>query len=241
MIKAQLKKLYRGLSITAPTGNNAFSYAQRTHKSIWVPPLREGTPDDLQPGEEIVFCEIEDGEEKACRGLKHFIQWQVAGKEIFIFDNHNHAFFFWCRLYQQRGRLPYVLHVDQHRDMREPRDKPPPDLLNNLQSAFDYCNYQLNVGNFIVPALQCGLIPDVKIVDSSATLEQEYARPFVLDLDIDFFAPELDYLGLEKKHKRVVQWLQDAEAVTIATSPFFMDQSNAIAIVKQLCEEAFGR
>ncbi len=241
MIKAQLRKLYQGFPITTPTGNNAFSHAQRKHKAIWVPPLREGTADDLQPGNEIVFCEIEEGVEKACRGLKHFVHWQVAEKDIFIFDNHNHAFFFWCWLYQKWGSLPFILHVDQHRDMREPENKPPADLLSNLQSAFDYCNYQLNVGNFIIPALESGLIPDVKIVDSSATLEQEYEPPFILDLDIDFFAPELDYMGMEKKQRRVVQWLQDAEAVTIATSPFFMDQSNAITIVKQLCKEAFGK
>ncbi len=46
----------------------------------------------------------------------------------------------------------------------------------------------------------------------------------VLNLDLDIFAPELDFIPEEKKIRLIRNLLQKADYVTIATSPYFIDQ-----------------
>ena len=46
----------------------------------------------------------------------------------------------------------------------------------------------------------------------------------VLNLDIDIFAPELDHIPEYKKVKIIKNLLQKVKYVTIATSPYFIDQ-----------------
>lgn len=50
------------------------------------------------------------------------------------------------------------------------------------------------------------------------------AENSVLNLDIDIFAPELDYINPEKKIRIIRNLLKKCQLVTIATSPFFIDQ-----------------
>jgi hypothetical protein len=46
----------------------------------------------------------------------------------------------------------------------------------------------------------------------------------ILNLDLDIFAPELDHISAEKKVKIIKNLLKRAKYVTIATSPFFIEQ-----------------
>lgn len=46
----------------------------------------------------------------------------------------------------------------------------------------------------------------------------------VLNLDLDIFATELDHIPEEKKMKIITNLLKKVKYVTIATSPFFIDQ-----------------
>lgn len=46
----------------------------------------------------------------------------------------------------------------------------------------------------------------------------------VLNLDLDFFAPEMDFIDDEKKLKCIRNLLPKVRCVTIATSPYFIDQ-----------------
>ncbi len=47
-------------------------------------------------GDEIVFEEVENGQIISCKGLKHFVRIEkTLFPEMVIFDNHNHALFFW--------------------------------------------------------------------------------------------------------------------------------------------------
>ena len=59
------------------------------------------------------------------------------------------------------------------------------------------------------------------------------SQPYILDIDLDFRAPEMGNQissGLEK----VQQLIQKAEAVTIATSPYFLEQKLAIDVIKKI-------
>ena len=233
-----LQKFYCGFEITEATGNNAFSYSLRKNKSIWVPRLIEGTLADVESGEKIVFSEIEDGIEKNRHGLRKFVYFPFQGKDVFIFDNHNHAFFFWFAGYLQgkikAGQL--LIHIDQHSDMRAPAEEQPFVLAPkpDLKTVFNYTNYVLNVGNFIRPALNAGLFSAVRIVDSTARFEQPVPAHFVLDIDLDIFSKEMAYLADTMKINKIRRYIEQASFITIATSPFFIDQQTAFEKLRRL-------
>ncbi len=46
----------------------------------------------------------------------------------------------------------------------------------------------------------------------------------VLNIDLDIFARELDHISEKKKMKIITNLLKKVKYVTIATSPFFIDQ-----------------
>ncbi len=234
----QTKALYTGFYIDRPQGNNAFSYHKRKNKRIFVPALQESAIERISLGEKIVFSEVENGKEYNRCGLKNFIYSYVNGTHIFIFDNHNHAFFFWMLGYLQgaieKGRE--LVHIDQHSDMREPQ-RYYPNILNekiSLVDVFEYTNYMLNVGNFIKPALNCGLFSAVKIIDSSETFERRPYGDFVLDIDMDIFSDDMRYISEHKKMRRIKDYLARTDFVTIATSPYFIKQEKAVTLTKQL-------
>jgi hypothetical protein len=233
-----LQEYYRGFFISEPLGNNAFSYPQRGQRTIYVPPIIQGSCEDLAVGNEFVFSEVEEGEEINRRGLKQFVYINSGEKDFFVFDNHNHAFFFWVYAYKTgklKKGLPLV-HVDQHSDMREPAGYfplPSPDAVD-LGAAFDYTNYVLNVGNFIKPALAAGLFSTVEIINDSVSFETEFTSELVLDLDLDVFSPEMAYINDTLKMEKIRQYVESAGLITIATSPYFMEQEKAIRFIKAL-------
>ena len=233
----KLQSLYCGFDLEKPVGNNGFSFAARQQKSIFVPPLVSGSLDDLRVGQRIVFSEIQDGQEYNCRGLQKFIYLKRADKHILIFDNHNHAFFFWVCAFKSGAIAPQsvLVHVDQHKDARRPEtylSKAIEEM--TLKEAFDYTNLVLNVGNFIDPALKLGLFQDVITIDNEAAFQKVLPKTFVLDLDLDIFAPAMNYIDHSLKMNSIKSYLQSARFVTIATSPYFMDQLRAIDLIKEL-------
>ena len=233
-----LKQLYRGFYIEIPNGNNSFSFKERNNKKIYVPPLIFGTINDLAVGDEIVFSEVNEGSEHNKLGLKQFVYTTIDNKEIFIFDNHNHVFFFW--LFALKNGIikkgSNLVHVDQHTDMREP-DKYFQNFVDknkDLQEAFEYTNYVLNVGNFIKPAQNLGLFSEINIIDSSTSFEQTFAEEIVLDIDIDIFSDDMSYIPYNIKIEKIRNYIKQAKFITVATSPYFMDQHKSIEIVKEI-------
>jgi hypothetical protein len=115
---------------------------------------------------------------QSCTGLQHIYEFQytplqlppVRGERntgssdsqrkrkvpLFLFDNHNHAYYFWyfARSQSQKniadGALLY--HIDEHADTRDPGIYLLKPDSNNLQKIFEYTNFVLNVGNYIIPA-----------------------------------------------------------------------------------------
>lgn len=232
-----LQTHYPGFWIDQPLGNNAFSYEARQHKNIFVPPIIQGSWDDLQLGERVVFREVVEGEEQALTGLNYYLYVYERDKHIFVVDNHNEVFPFWILAYQS-GWMPAgsrLVHVDQHRDTREPTSpcSQPLDQLS-LKQAVDYTHHGLNVGNFIPPALDIGLFGGVDMVLGQDDFNRDISIEYCLDIDIDIFAPELDYIPVDFKIQRIRAMIDQASVITVATSPFFIGQALAKKVVKLL-------
>ncbi len=232
-----LQDLYRGFFITEPKGNNAFSYERRQHRSLYVAPLVRGTWKDTAVGHEIVFDDIDDGAERPCVGLARFVYWERQGQHVFVFDNHQHAFMFWfwgvrIGVIEPGGRL---IHVDQHKDTRVPArgiDLAGPGA--SWAEVFRYVNEELNVGNFIPPALKNGLFSEVVFIDSSSAFDRTVAPAAAVDIDLDIFSLPMEYIDEAKKMRVIRDLLKEARLVTIATSPFFMDQAKGVTIIQRL-------
>ena len=56
----------------------------------------------------------------------------------------------------------------------------------------------------------------------------------ILNLDLDFFQPDLDFIDYDEKKKVVLDIAAKADVITVATSPFFIDQKLALRVWKDL-------
>jgi len=66
------------------------------------------------------------------------------------------VFYFWY-LARERGIISdraLLYHVDEHADMRDPQEYLLKPDSQDLQKVFEYTNFFLNVGNFIIPAMK---------------------------------------------------------------------------------------
>lgn len=225
---------YTGFYIDEPYGNNVFSYEERENKKIFVPKLIEGTLDDVIVGKEVVFNEIDEDNEIKAEGLKNLVEYKLNDKTIYIFDNHNHAFYFWMKSLKKKEFTKgcKLIHVDQHKDMREPSSYEV--NIENLDSVFTYVNKVLNVGNFIQPALKKEIFSEAIIIDSSYGFDTKVEGEYVLDIDLDIFSKDMDYIPYDFRINKIKDLIKGAKVITIATSPYFIEQNYAIKVLKEL-------
>lgn len=232
--------------ITDCVGNNAFSFEKRVTPKLYVPSVIDGTIDDVQEGDEIVFEDFDEtGKLMSCTGLKNFVRFKhpLTEKPVVIADNHNHVFYFW---YEARkngyiGNGARLIHIDQHKDMREPATSLTREDSADLQKVFDYTNTVLNVGDYIIPAMENGLISELISVTSEKELTTEGGKsiirqPVIVNIDLDFWSPEMDYIDVTLKNKFTKARMKEADLITIATSPFFIAQARAISVLRTLME-----
>ncbi len=225
---------YVGFYIEKPIGNNIFSYEERENKKIYVPKLIEGNLDDVKIGDKIVFNEIDEEKEIKAKGLKNMVKYNIDQKDVYIFDNHNHALYFWIKSLKKDkfNKGCKLVHVDQHKDMREPDDYSV--NMDSIEDVFTYTNEVLNVGNFIQPALKHNIFSEVVIIDSSYGFDLDIKGEYVLDIDLDIFSKDMDYIPHEIKICKIQNLIKKAKVITIASSPFFIDQEYAIKVLKEL-------
>jgi hypothetical protein len=225
---------YIGFYIEKPIGNNIFSYEERENKKIYVPKLIEGNLDDVKIGDKIVFNEIDEEKEIKAKGLKNMVKYNVDQKDVYIFDNHNHALYFWIKSLKKDKFTKgcKLVHVDQHKDMREPENYNV--NMDSIEDVFTYTNEVLNVGNFIQPALKHNIFSEVIIIDSSYGFDLDIKEEYVLDIDLDIFSKDMDYIPYEIKIYKIQNLIKKAKVITIASSPFFIDQEYAIKVLKEL-------
>ncbi len=228
--------------ITESVSNNRFSFEKRIHKRLYVPALIEGRFKDVKPGEEIVFEEYDgNGVLRSCKGLKYFVRITGKGKPVYIFDNHNHAFAFW-HLERIRGRVregSLLIHMDQHKDSRKPEKFLSAADARDAEKVFDYTNTILNVGNFIPAAIETGLVKNAVNINGNDALNDFDFSLFdngctILDIDMDFFAPEMDYIDTALKLDYIKKVGPKADMVTISTSPFFIDHKLAFSLLGKI-------
>lgn len=230
-------KNYKGFFIKEEVGNNIFSFEERDNKEIYVPKLIDGNLEDVLIGDKIVFNEIDEENEIKAIGLKNLVNYKYLDKDIYIFDNHNHAFYFWIKSmkdnYFNKGCT--LIHIDQHKDTREPLDYNVD--VNNLDDVFRYTNEVLNVGSFIKPALNKNIFSELIIIDSTYSFEFDTKDEFVLDIDLDIFSSDMDYIDYDLKIDKIRNLIKRSKTITIATSPFFIEQEKAIEVLKDIFKE----
>ncbi|MDM8127278.1 UPF0489 family protein [Paraclostridium benzoelyticum] len=225
---------YNGFYIEKPVGNNIFSYDERKNKKIFVPKLIEGNLDAVKVGEKIVFSEIDFDKEMNAIGLENMVKFNYKDKDIYIFDNHNHSFYFWIKSLKKGmfNKGCKLVHIDQHKDMREPEDYNVD--VNDMDDVFRYTNYVLNVGNFIKPALHHDIFSEVVIIDSTYGFDLDVDGEIVLDIDLDIFSKDMEYISYDLRVNKIKEYIDRAKVITIASSPFFIEQDYAIKVLKEL-------
>ncbi|MDD2486748.1 MAG: UPF0489 family protein [Candidatus Gracilibacteria bacterium] len=227
--------------IDKPIGNNSFSFGKRANREIYVPSIIEGDFIDVEIGDKPAFIEFdEDGNEKIFFGLKNFVKISWCDIPVYVFDNHNHAFYFWYEFAHERkiSEPLSLVHIDEHHDTREPPQYLESGNDADLMKIFEYTNFTLNVGNYIIPAVRSGLISEVFSITGETDLinctVSGIKGNYILNLDLDFFSPELDYIDFELKRNKILDFAKNASLITISTSPYFIDQDLAIGIMNRL-------
>lgn len=227
----------RPFSITWNHGNNAFSYDKRVNKKLFVPNLKQiSSFDEVEFSDEVCFEEYDENNTLISgKWLKHIYEFSYEWIPSYLFDNHNHAYYFWYLARKKwvitDGNI--LLHIDQHSDMREPQNVLYKPESEDMEKVVEYTNYVLNVGNYIIPAVKEWLIKEVIQIRDKESLEKEYSYD-ILNLDLDFFAPELDYISYELKKEFILKHISKAKFITVATSPFFIDQKLAIKVFRDI-------
>ncbi len=232
--------------ITDCVWNNALSFSKRENKKLFVPSLIEISDfSQIELWDEVVFEDFDfDNHLVSAKWLKNFYKITWQGKNIYLFDNHNHALYFWY-LAKSEGIIwenNILYHVDEHADTRIPEKIISYNDTKDLQKIFDYTNFLVNVWNYIVPAVENNLLQEVVQIRSendllSYNFEKKETLPVILNLDLDFFEPNLDYIDYELKKKVVLDIAKKAKVITVATSPFFIDQELALKVFKDLFYE----
>ena len=228
--------------IHTPVWNNAFSFEHRTQKSLYVPSLKNiSSIDEIELWNKIAFSDVDlEWHLKDYCGLRHFYEMDWQGKKLYLFDNHNHAYFFWHQALKNGMISPNVTlyHVDEHADTRTPDTFLSQEQQQDLWEVFSYTNFVLNVWDYIIPAQKDGLIGEVVQIRSETNiLEQQripLKTPCILNLDLDFFEPNLDYIDYSLKKDYILDIAQNCSLITVATSPYFIDQELALRVFRDI-------
>jgi hypothetical protein len=215
---------------------------------LWVAPISKVNHyENLEiDGEHFAFAEKnENWEIEYFHGLKNFLWIEKSYfPPVFIFDNHNHAIVFRYNIINSKKiKNTELIHIDQHSDNRENKNHLELNRKENeLEKVFRFWNEKCNVWNFIPPAIESGIISKQIQIRSTTALEDlkiDKNQDYILDIDLDFC---LDWIGRNKASKQTVEILKDkfdkiwkhSLWITIATSPYFLDQKIAIDITNCL-------
>lgn len=104
------------------------------------------------------------------------------------------------------------------------------------EAVVNFSHRCCNVGNFISPALDCGLIASVEQIRTEQKLLclEKPAYDYIFDIDLDFWEERMGIVNLEATFKKTKNLIQSAKMVTIATSPYFLDQQKALELIESL-------
>lgn len=235
--------MYNWFYISENVWNNSFAKEGRKWRKLYVAPLINWTIDNLKIWKEIVFEECDETWNIiSFNWLENFIKTNFFWVPTYIFDNHNHAFYFWFEAIKSwiiKSGLKLV-HIDEHSDLREPVKYLDKNFESySIEEIFEYTNYILNVGDYIKPAIKSWIIWDIIKIQWEQNLFELEDKinslwDYILNLDVDFFSPEMSYIDFDYAKKIVINLAKNAKLITIATSPFFINQELAINTIKKL-------
>ena len=243
-----LTQLYNGFYLNKESANSQIS-------NCWSP-LRVA-PLDKMDGykkleidyEHYSFAEKnKDWEIEYYHGLKNFLLIEKTNTPpIFIFDNHNHSITFrYNIIYTKKIDNAKLIHIDQHSDCRENKNHLQLNRKESeLKKVFEFCNMKCNVWNFIPPAIKSGIISDQIQIRSNTALKElniNKISNFFLDIDLDFC---LEWINRNKINQESIKLLKNkfdniwksSIWITIATSPYFLNQELAISIINNLLDD----
>lgn len=231
-----MNKYYKWFFLSPEDANMQFANPKN---SLRVAPLQQTSSlkDLAVEWEYFAFAEknIHGGIEQYY-GLKCFLELKKPNlPPIYIFDNHNHALYFRYLEFLKTHKISKLFHIDQHSDMN---DNPSTLSLHSEQEVFHFTQRHTNVGNFIQPALKSWLISDVQMILTDYSLKHLPLpqEPYILDIDLDFRSPEMGN-DIKASLPILQKTIQQAECVTIATSPYFLDQRLAIELIRSLLSD----
>lgn len=225
--------------------NNSFSFDKRIKEKgcaeLYVPKLIEWNLNDVIIWDNIAFEEIDfNWNLRSYKWLKNFVKLKNIKKDIYIFDNHNHAIYFWYKsiISWKVNKWAKLIHIDQHSDMAEWKEYLYWKI--NEENLYKYTNYDLNVWNYIIPAIKLWFINEVIQVRSNFKLKEIYENDFdnkntILNIDLDFW--HKDMLADNKKDLYVKKLIEKIDIITIASSPYFIEQNTAINILNKLLKK----
>ncbi len=237
--------------ITSAVWNNAFSFEKRNNKKLFVPSLiKINNFDDIFMWNEIVFEDFDFADKlQSCFWLRNFYEIDYKWKKVYLFDNHNHAYFFWHQAFKNWfiKENSTLVHIDEHADTRDPWVYLKREELNDLEKIFNYTNFTLNVWNYIIPAQKDWLISEIIQVRSETelltikekvkiwnlTINSEWQN-IILNIDLDFFQPDLDYIDYKLKKEVIQSLIPCTWVITVASSPFFINQKLALEVFYDL-------
>lgn len=215
--------------LTENIWNNQFCFNQVETPKIWIADTIDWTIEDLEIWDNTVFREMKNWKVVEYKWLKHFVHIKNKNQSIYIFDNHNHALKY--RIEEHKNwNIPFwfdLIHIDQHTDMNT----------SEFELVLENPNLDVyNVWNFIQPAIKSWLISKVEQINTEYKLLnfQTKENNLILDIDLDFRAPEMSIENYSETIEKTKELISKSRVVTIATSPYFLDQSFAIKICKEL-------
>lgn len=231
-----------GVFLKPGEGNNGFSLDRKGERQdLRVTPLAVGSFAELELSDVPALQDFDEDTWVECPGLKSALLSFEYGVPIYFFDNHNHAFYGWCEALKAGWISPgdSLVHIDAHFD-----DADPPHMdvdIGDLQSVWDYTQHALQIATFIKPALKMGIFSDlVNLVETPDFEHFEMPKgQIVMDIDLDVFCEEMRHISWQQKVEALKACLPQTALLTVATSPFFIDQEKALAVWSRLCGELF--
>lgn len=240
-----IEQLYSGFYLNKESTNSQISSCKNP---LRVAPIKKANSyENLEiDHEHFAFAEKDKTWEiEYFHGLKNFLRIEKTGfPPIFIFDNHNHAVVFRYNIvYNNKIKNAELIHIDQHSDCWENKNHLELNWEENeLEKVFKFANEECNVWNFIPPSVRSWIFTNQFQIRSTTALQNlkiSRNQKFILDIDLDFC---LDWIGKDETNHASIKLLKNkfeeiwknALWITIATSPYFLDQRKAIDIVKVL-------
>ncbi len=181
----------------------------------------------------IVFEEVEKWKLLSKNWLDKYLFFEFNGVKYAIFDNHNVALYFLWKNYLDTKESLDLIHIDQHSDMRQPDYVP--DKITNVKDLIEYTFKWTNVWNYLIPAKKLwfiGEIYQVRTEFKALELDKNFVKWKILNIDLDFWAKEM---GTTKESlKKIKNLLKYSKMVLIATSPFFINQKEALNLLEKM-------